>query len=63
MLIKFFFLRLMLKLCLVKNKKYLLYKILFSIIKYIILFYFLLEILFLYLIYDVKKKNKKIKMR
>lgn len=33
----------------------------FSIIKYIIMLCFLLEILFLYIIYDVKKKIKKIK--
>lgn len=48
----------MLKLCLVKNKKYLSYKILPSIIKYTILFYFLLETLPLHSIHDAKKKQK-----
>lgn len=49
----------MLKLCLVKNKKYLSYKILPSIIKYTILFYFLLETLPLHSIHDAKRKTKK----
>lgn len=58
MLTKSLFSRSMLKLCLVKNKKYLSYKILPSIIKYTILFYFLLETLPLHSIHDAKKKQK-----
>lgn len=48
----------MLKLCLVKNKKYLSYKILPSIIKYTILFCFLLETLPSHTIHDAKKKKQ-----
>lgn len=59
MLTKSLFSRSMLKLCLVKNKKYLSYKILPSIIKYTILLCFLLETLPSHTIHDAKKKQNK----